>query len=336
MREMIAWALRQRPESSDRYLADGCGVDHKTVGGVRRRLESTGEIPQFDARRGANGKRYPAAKPTVYSASTVEGRRATSLLNQLGEDAPPGPASLQGLHKRLALKEREALESGPEVRLPARIKIERCDFRDLPVPDGSVDLIFTDPIWGDEGRAMMPEFAAWAARKLKPDGGLLLLYTGHAGLLEVGGEIARKLTYVWTISCVNGPDSGRSTRHDLMIRCCWRPVLVFCRGEYRAPGRVFDDVVISESSEKTHHRFQQPIGEALFYAKSLTGPKAVVCDPFLGSGTTACAVVRLGQSRRFWGSEIDAETCAIARRRVAEELRSPGVATIPAEAVPAR
>ena len=338
MREMIAWALRQRPESSDRSLADGCGVDHKTVGGVRRRLESTGEIPQFDARRGANGKRYPAAKPTVYSASTVEGRRATSLLNQLGEDAPPGPDSLQGLHKRLALKEREALEGGPEASLPAWIKIERCDFRDLAVPDGSVDLIFTDPIWGDEDRALMPEFASWAARKLNPDGGILLLYTGHAGLLEVGGEIAKKLNYLWTISCVNGPNNGRSTRHALMIRVCWRPVLMFCRGKYRPDrvGRVFDDVVISETSEKSHHRFQQPLGEALFYVKSLTGPKAVVCDPFLGSGTTGCAVARLGQGRRFWGSEVDTETCSIARRRVAEELKSPGATVSMAKAVPVR
>ena len=35
----------------------------------------------------------------------------------------------------------------------------------------------------------MADFAAWAGRKLKPDGGVLLIYTGHAGLLEVGGEI---------------------------------------------------------------------------------------------------------------------------------------------------
>jgi hypothetical protein len=57
MREMIAWVLKQRPEASDRSLADGCGVDHKTVDGVRKRLESTGEIPQLDARRGTNAKR---------------------------------------------------------------------------------------------------------------------------------------------------------------------------------------------------------------------------------------------------------------------------------------
>ena len=61
-----------------------------------------------------------------------------------------------------------------------------------------------------------------------------------------------------------------------------------------------------------------------------SGPKSVVCDPFLGSGTTACAVSRLGQGRRFWGAEIDAETCAIARRRVAEfsVLKDAGLSAI--------
>jgi hypothetical protein len=97
------------------------------------------------------------------------------------------------------------------------------------MPDGTVDLIFTDPMWGKAGRKLMPEFAAWAAKKLRPDGGLLLLYTGHAGLLEVGGEIGKKLRYVWTISCYNGA-KGTHTQHDLGIRSCWRPMLLFCRG----------------------------------------------------------------------------------------------------------
>ena len=61
-----------------------------------------------------------------------------------------------------------------------------------------------------------------------------------------------------------------------------------------------------------------------FYIKALTSPKALICDPFLGSGTTACAVASLGQGRRFWAAEIDPETCKIARNRVAAELRSVG------------
>jgi ParB-like chromosome segregation protein Spo0J len=336
MREMIAWALRERPEASDRSIAEQTGVNHRTVAGVRSGLEANGEILRYEARTTSNGKHYPVAgKPAAFACSASEGRRARVLLDRLGDDAPPRTASIRVLHKLANRKERADLETNPDAKLPARIKIECCDFRDLRVPDASVDLLFTDPEWGKEGRKLMPEFARWAATKLRPDGGLLLLYTGHAGLLEVGGEIAKRLTYLWTISCQNGA-KGTHTQHDLGIRSCWRPMLLFCRGKYRSTN-VFDDSVISTDRDKTYHDYQQPLSEALFYIKALTGPKSTICDPFLGSGTTACAVARLGQGRRFWGSEIDAETCAIARSRVAGEVQSGGREPIPtAQAATAR
>lgn len=335
MREFIAWTLKQRPEASDRCTAKKFGVNHRTVAKVRRRLEAGGEILHLPERNGSDGKIYPAAKPSVYSSSASEDRRARSLLDRLGDDAPPRPASLRVLHKLVNRKEREALQSSPDAKLPARIKIECCDFRDLAVSDGSVDLIFTDPPWGKDGLRQMPEFAVWAARKLKPDGGVLLVYTGHSGMLETGNHLSQRLTYLWTLSCFNGHWGGTSTRHDLMIRCCWRPILMFCRGKY-LPRRTFDDAVVSEDRDKTYHDYQQPLSEALFFIKVLTRPKAVVCDPFLGSATSAIAVARLNQGRRFRGSEVDPATCAIARSRVAEELRSPGTTAAPAKVVSLR
>jgi hypothetical protein len=329
MRELVSWALRRTPEASDRCVANRTGVNHRTVAGVRSELEATGEILRLPTRTGLNGKTYPAAaKPSVYSTSASEARRARSLLDRLGDDAPPRPASLRVLHKLANRKDREALEEAPDARLPARIRVECCDFRDVPVPDGSVDLIFTDPPWGKEGRKLMPEFAAWAARKLRPDGGALLLYTGHAGLLEVGNHLSKSLTYLWAISCHNGA-KGTNTQHHPPIRSCWRPMLLFCRGRYRA-GKVFDDAVTSTDRDKTYHDYQQPVSEALFYLKALTGPKATVCDPFLGSGTTACACLRLGGGRSFWGSEVDPRAWAVARSRIAGEARAGGTATVPA------
>jgi len=46
----------------------------------------------------------------------------------------------------------------------------------------------------------------------------------------------------------------------------------------------------------------------------LTKPGQLVCDPFLGGGTTALVALALG--RRFIGCDIDAAAIAIARRRV--------------------
>ena len=90
MREMIAWTLRERPEASDRCVAGQTGANHRTVAGVRKQLVAGGEILHLPNRTGLDGKKYPAAaKPTVYAASSSEGRRAKSLLDSLGDDAPP-------------------------------------------------------------------------------------------------------------------------------------------------------------------------------------------------------------------------------------------------------
>jgi hypothetical protein len=174
----------------------------------------------------------------------------------------------------------------------------------------------------------MPDLAGWAARKLRPDGGLLLIDTGQDALLDVGAAIGKVLRYVWTISCGNGANVA-DTRHNCGIRSLWRPMLLFCRVEYRK-GKVFDDAVISTDRDRTYHDYQQPLGAALFYVGELTRPGATICDPFLGSGTTACAFVRLGYGRRFWGSEIDADTYAVARGRIAEEVRLAGTQATPA------
>jgi ParB-like chromosome segregation protein Spo0J len=92
--------------------------------------------------------------------------------------------------------------------------------------------------------------------------------------------------------------------------------------ELIAWGKVFDDAIVSHDRDKTYHAHQQPLSEALFYIGALTGPRSTICDPFPGSGTIACAVARLGQGRRFSGAEVDLQTCAIARSRVAEEVHT--------------
>jgi DNA methylase len=334
MRELIAWSLRERPDQSDRCVARTHSVTDKTVAAVRRRLEEGAEIPILDMRTGSDGKPYPAAKPVAFGCSPSEGHKARSLLERLGNDAPPRTASLRVLQKLANRKDRAELQLDPAAKLPARIRVECCDFRDLSVPDNSVDLMFTDPPWSREGRRRMPEFAVWAARKLRPEGGLLLIYPGKAGMLEIGSLLAKRLTYLWAMSCHNGR-RGSSTLVTLKIHCCWRPMLLFCRGTYR-PRKVFDDAIISTDRDKTYHDSQQPLSEALFYIDALTGAKATVCDPFLGSATTACACVRLGSGRKFWGSEIDPRAFAIARSRIAGDVKTGGTTAIPAMVAIAR
>ncbi|OLP56925.1 hypothetical protein BJF92_11215 [Rhizobium rhizosphaerae] len=67
-RAIAAAELRAKPESSARAIAEKVGVDHKTVGAIRKEMESTGEIPQSKTVVGRNGVRKPAVQPirTMY------------------------------------------------------------------------------------------------------------------------------------------------------------------------------------------------------------------------------------------------------------------------------
>jgi hypothetical protein len=68
---------------SDRQISSHVGVDHKTVGAWREKLEGTGEIPQSAQRTGRDGRttnsagnrRHPAAEPK--SPAPAEPTRAT-------------------------------------------------------------------------------------------------------------------------------------------------------------------------------------------------------------------------------------------------------------------
>ncbi len=75
-RFLIEQELKEAPEASDRTIADGLGVDHKTVGATRDRLESTGEIPQLDARKGRDGK---ARKIVQFVPATPEEKQGLLL-----------------------------------------------------------------------------------------------------------------------------------------------------------------------------------------------------------------------------------------------------------------
>ena len=57
-RKQIQNRLQRHPDYSDRKIARGLGVDHKTVSAVRQELEHVGEIPQVTEKIGLNGMRY--------------------------------------------------------------------------------------------------------------------------------------------------------------------------------------------------------------------------------------------------------------------------------------
>lgn len=75
-RSLIEDELRERPEASDRLIASGLGVDHKTVSKARSDLESTGEIPQLEARHGRDQRKRRIVQ---FVPSTPEEEKGISI-----------------------------------------------------------------------------------------------------------------------------------------------------------------------------------------------------------------------------------------------------------------
>jgi hypothetical protein len=63
-RDLLAESIKAEPEASDREHARRVGTSDKTAGAVRAELESTAEVPQLEARRGADGRTRPATQPS--------------------------------------------------------------------------------------------------------------------------------------------------------------------------------------------------------------------------------------------------------------------------------
>lgn len=87
----------------------------------------------------------------------------------------------------------------------------------------------------------------------------------------------------------------------------------------------------SGKREERVHPTQKPI-PLMEWCIGMVDPALRILDPFMGSGTTGVACVRLG--RRFTGIEIEPRYFDIACRRIADELKRPRLA-LPEQPKPA-
>jgi hypothetical protein len=97
----------------------------------------------------------------------------------------------------------------------------------------------------------------------------------------------------------------------------WQPILFY--GKDPRVGELQRDVFISSSNtDDIPHPCPKPIKSWKLLVDRMSHEGDAVLDPFMGSGTTGVAAVRLG--RKFIGVELDPEYFEIAKRRIQDEL----------------
>jgi len=221
------------------------------------------------------------------------------------KDVPPKRAARVARDAKAARRRNEK----PIPALPATCDLRHGDFRIVlaDVPDGSVDVILTDPPYPAKFLPLWSDLAIFAKRVLKPSG-MLVAMSGQANLPDVIIRLGQHLSYRWTIAYLMA--GGANVVHARSVSTMWKPVLVYGSSERR-----LFDVVRSESADKTHHDWGQSETGMAELLRLVAGPNAIICDPFVGGGTTALVAMAAGCS--FIGAELDLGTYHKARERLA-------------------
>lgn len=191
------------------------------------------------------------------------------------------------------------------------------DFRDHfdKVADNSLSLIFTDPPYDRKSTGLYADLGRFASQKLV-DGGSLVTYIGHIQIEGAIAGLSDHLRLWWVLCCLH---SGQeSLMREYGIRVGWKPMLWFVKGSRADKSNIVKDVVTG-STEKSHHDWQQSETEAAYWINELCPVDGIVCDPFLGGGTTAAAAIKCG--RRWIAMEKDHDQAVLAMTRVKGDLR---------------
>lgn len=209
------------------------------------------------------------------------------------------------------------------------------------IPDGSVDMILTDPPYktitgGDKNSSKhkRPQGMLSGNRKLfkyqkidisswipalyhaLKDGGHCYIFTNSLNLTEMLVESQKcgfKLhnLLVW--------EKNNCTPSQFYMKNC-EYVLFLRKGKAKWINNIGDSKTVHKFNNiigKKKHPTEKPTELLEFYIKNSSNSGDVVLDPFMGSGSTGVACVKTG--RNFIGIELDEKYFNIAKERIEKE-----------------
>ena len=198
-----------------------------------------------------------------------------------------------------------------------RYKLLLGDFREVgkEIKDNSVDLVFTDPDYHDEMLFLYSPLAEFAARVLRPSGSLIT-YTQHMNINKIFRLLDEHLNFTALFAL-------KQTGHlpmlwDTQIFPHVKFLVMYSKGDY-TPKHTLSNYLTSIYQGKRYHGWQQSSVEAMYFISNLVEENGVICDPFMGSGTTGVACII--KKRQFIGIEINPDTLKTAEKRLLEATK---------------
>ena len=252
-------------------------------------------------------KELNISKQDAIYLSRLDNSKQKAVINKIKESPKKKKVKEATTEINKEIKSKIALQ---EIKkdISEKLNIRHCSAHEL-LTDKSfkIDAIITDPPYIKESLHLFEQLA-----ELSKDIPLVAVMTGQYYLPEIMESMCKHLKYRWTFAYLT---PGRTNQqHQKKINTAWKPVVIF--GEPTA--WIPTDVVTSNSADKEFHIWGQSISGFTELIERLTSPGQVVCDPFLGGGTTAVACLKTG--RRFVGCDIDENNVKTAVERCNQEI----------------
>lgn len=198
------------------------------------------------------------------------------------------------------------------------VRLVLGDCRDLLPTLTGIDCIVTDPPYGISYDASHDKYkngigradATWDVEPFDP---APILALGKPTILWGGNCFASRLPdhpgwLCWVKTVRDGAEIRQADMELAWTNCIRRPQTIrhLWIGAYRD----------SESGIKNVHPTQKPIRVMQWCIRLISKPGDTILDPYMGSGTTGIAAIKMG--RNFMGIERDLAYFAIAQKRIAE------------------
>ena len=303
--QKIALALEIEP-----HFAEEAEAIRRTKIGASRRGETVANVPPSNKSRdraaaavGISGKLVSAAKAIrevdpVRFEKVKQGKLSVAKAKKEIK-AEQDKRNLSEAQKTISVEKRKSIESVCDLRV--------CSCKELFASGIKPDAVITDPPYPKEFLPVFTELAEGCKAVGVP---LVAVMSGQSYLPEVIQRLCKHLNYRWTLAYMT-PGGQAVQQWQAKVNTTWKPVLLFGDAV-----EWLGDVAVSKTNDndKRFHGWGQSESGMADLVERLTKPGQIICDPFLGGGTTA--VVSLALGRRFVGCDIDKMHVEQTRARV--------------------
>lgn len=313
---IIGANLKRRHLDKGQKIALGLEIEPYFAAEAKNRMNAGKADPVGKSPTGSGKSRDTAATAVGVCGKILSDAKAIKKASpERFEKIKQGKLSVARAKKELkAEQDEKALKAAQKNVTEARKKelesvccLRVCSCTELLSSGIRPDAVITDPPYPKEFLSVFTELAKGCAEARVP---LVAVMSGQTYLPEVMQRLCEHLKYRWVLAYLT-PGGQAVQQWPVKVNTTWKPIILF--GE---AAEWFGDVAASKTNDndKRFHGWGQSVSGMADLVERLTKPGQLVCDPFLGGGTTAVSSIALG--RRFVGCDTDASCVEKTRLRI--------------------